>query len=508
MKSALASIISSYKGKWLIAIFSLCLLMFLLLIADRAVITRQFIYEREMQWVNHIGELLTNFVGDNLFDKDTNDVKRIISTAIEQPDVDIVSLVDRSGMVRYSSDKRIEHKELPFVDSDKNKLTGNIFYKTFPITYKQVNLGHLQIGFSLRSIRQHLSTSLYRVFFIEVLLFFAVLFIAWGITGRLLKPLYEMKEVSNKIAAGNFSIRAHSTSHDIIGDLAAALNNMALQLGDLTDNMKIRIQEATSDLLFSNDQLMNKSRELEESNRKLKELDRLKSDFVSMVSHELRTPLTSIIGFSRTLLTLELPPDQIRNYLGIIESEGKRLSGLIEEYLDISKIEAGAFSLKNETVDLAALVREVAGPLALNVSPTLRINAPAKATPISGDREHLKRVIINLVDNAIKYSPPEKEIVISLEELDHAVIVRIKDSGPGIKESDHAKLFDKFFRGSDPVASRTRGSGLGLAIAKGIIEAHHGTIWAESGVGKGSVFCFQLPLQATHTVDKKLHGEN
>ncbi len=494
MKSALSNILHSYKGKWLIAIFSLCLGVFLLLIADRIVLTRQFIYEREIQRIDHVGGLLTNFIGDNLFDNDTNDVRKIIATATEQPDITVISLITPARTVRYSSDPAFEKKTTPFADSKINKLTNDIFYKTFPIAYKNANLGFLQIGFSLHSIRQHLSISLYRVFILEVVLFFAVLFIAWGITGRLLKPLYEMKEVSNKIAGGNFSIRAHSTSHDIIGDLAAALNNMALQLGDLTDNMKIRIQEATGDLLFSNNQLLNKSRELEESNRKLKELDRLKSDFVSMVSHELKTPLTSIIGFSRTLLTLDLPVGQTRNYLGIIESEGKRLSGLIEEYLDISKIEAGEFSLKNEPVDLAALIREAAEPLSLDAGPALRVEVPAALPPITGDREHLKQVVINLVDNAKKYSPPSEEIVISSEELDHAVIVRIKDNGPGIKECDREKLFDKFFRGSDPVAARTRGSGLGLAIAKGIIEAHGGSIWAESVPGKGSVFCFRLPL--------------
>jgi signal transduction histidine kinase len=494
MKNAvLLSMMRSYKGKWLIAIFSFCVVLFLLLIADEILVTRQFLYEHEKQRINHIGNLLTNFIGDNLLDNDTNDVKRIIASSIEQPEIESVELLDNHRIVRYFSKKTLKIKPDSSIDSGYEAKNQDIYYKTFLLNYKNMNLGYLQIGYSMRSIRQNLNISTFRIFAIEALLFFAILFIAWRITGKLLKPLYEMKEVSNKIANGNFSIRAHSTSHDIIGELADALNDMARQLGDLTENMKIRIQEATSDLTVSNSQLIKKTQELEESNRKLKELDRLKSDFVSMVSHELKTPLTSIIGFSKTLLTLKLPTDQIKKYLGIIESEGKRLSRLIEEYLDLSKIEVGQFVMKNETIDMAALVRDVAEPLALKPGPILTIAIPRSLPSINGDREHLKQVLINLIDNAIKYSPPEKEIVISSEELADAVVVRVKDSGPGIEIKDRENLFNKFFRGSDPVVAKTRGSGLGLAIAKGIIEAHKGVIWVESIIGEGSVFCFRLP---------------
>jgi signal transduction histidine kinase len=496
MKKFIFKAMQSYKGKWFIAIFSFCLAMFLLLIADEILITRQFLFDHEMQRINHVGNLLTNFIGDNLLDNDTNDVKRILAGSIEQQDIQSVVLLEKNRHVRYFSAKTSKINLISSIDSGFDAKNRDIYYKTFPLYYKNINLGFLQIGYSMKSIRQNLNISTFRIFAIEAILFFAVLFIAWGITGRLLKPLYEMKEVSNKIANGNFSIRAHSTSPDIIGELAQALNNMATQLGDLTDNMKIRIQEATHGLTFSNEQLLKKTRELEESNRKLKELDRLKSDFVSMVSHELKTPLTSIIGFSKTLLTLTLPPDQIKKYLVIIESEGKRLSRLIEEYLDISKIEAGQFTMKNQAIDMAPLIREVAEPLSLPHGSILRTVAPQSLPPVMGDRDHLKRVIINLLDNAIKYTPPGQELVIASEETGDGVVVRVKDKGPGIKKEDLEKLFDKFFRGTDPVAARTRGSGLGLAIAKGIIDAHGGSIWVESNAGEGTVFSFRLPKLA------------
>jgi signal transduction histidine kinase len=468
--------------------------MFFLLIIDRVFLTRQFEYAREIQRMNHVGSLLTSFIGDNLADHDTNDVKRIIANSLEQPDIELVSVMDDHNMIRYSSNKKLEMKPTPFPDSKKNDRSDDIFYKTFAINYKNIDLGFLQIGYSLHSIRRNLNMSFYRVLIFEAVFFFAVLFIAWSITGKLLKPLYEMKEVSNKIAGGDFAIRAHPTSHDIIGELAEALNDMALQLGDLTENMKIRVQEATSELLFSNMKLLKQTEELEKSNRKLQELDKLKSDFVSMVSHELRTPLTSIIGFSKTIRTLDLPPDKRKNYLEIIESEGKRLSGLIEEYLDISKIESGKFSLRLKPTDVAHLIEQIIQSQPMDPGIELETTIPSSLPYVYCDAEHIKRVIINLVDNAKKYSPPGKKISITAEEYKNRVVIRIIDEGPGINEGEKDKIFDKFFRGSDPVSKKSRGSGLGLAIAKGIIKAHGGEIWVDTSSEKGSIFSFSVPI--------------
>jgi Osmosensitive K+ channel histidine kinase len=352
----------------------------------------------------------------------------------------------------------------------------------------------VQVGYSLAKIRQNLNTSFYRVLIIELLLFFAILFFAWRITESLLRPLSEMKDVSNKIANGNFSIRAKVNSHDIIGELAEALNNMALQLGDLTENMKNRIRDATDDLTKSNNELIEKTFELEQSNRKLRELDQLKSDFVSMVSHELKTPLTSIIGFSKTLLTLKLSEEQHIKYLKIIEDEGKRLALLIEQYLDISKIEAGKFTMKTEDIDMVALVKELVERHQLQSDHSLLLETSAHVPIIHGDGEHIKRVIINFLDNACKYSPANAKIVVSVGEQNSNVIVCVKDSGPGIKKEDKNRIFEKFFRGSNEISGQNKGSGLGLAIAKGIVEAHEGRIWVESEFGKGATFCFSIPI--------------
>jgi len=492
-KALFLKLFRSYRGKWLLAVFSICFMMFLLLVGDKIVLARQFLYQREMQRINEDGMLLTNFIGDNLMENDTNDVKRIIAASVEQSDIRMVTVLDTHKTVRYSSMEHLQGKPSPFIDSGMDALKTDIYYKTFPIIYENRNFGFMQVGYSLEKIQYNLKLSFVRLLALELLIFSIILLFAWRITESLLRPLAEMKDVSNIIANGNFSVRAKVTTHDIIGELADALNHMARQLGDLTDNMKIRILEATNDLTEVNNELTQKTVELQRSNERLMELDQLKSDFVSMVSHELKTPLTSIIGFSKTLLSLELPQQQRTKYLKIIETEGKRLAQLIEQYLDISKIEAGKFTVRSETVDIIALVRDLVEQQKIRSDHELIFSAPVSVAPITGDGDQLRRVLINIFDNACKYSPIGAAVDVTIEEGPDDIVVSVKDRGPGIAAENLHKIFDKFYRAPDDPAQKTRGSGLGLAISKGIIDSHKGALWVESESGKGATFCFSLP---------------
>ena len=489
----LSRLLRSYKGKWLLAIFSTCFAMFFLLVGDNIVLARQFLYHREMQRVNSIGMLLANFIGDNLLAHDTNDVKRILGVSIEQPDIEMVTVLDPQKVVRYSTKPDLQGRRNPFLDSGIDAVNTTLYYKTFPIIYVNQNFGYVQVGYSLQNVEHNLRSSLLRLLILEVAVFSVILFFAWRITESLLRPLAKMKDISNTIANGNFSIRAEITTHDIIGELAEALNHMARQLGDLTDNMKIRIREATNDLREANAELTEKTRQLQQSNKRLMELDTLKSDFVSMVSHELKTPLTSIIGFSKTLLSLELTPPQRTKYLEIIQTEGKRLAQLIEQYLDISKIEAGKFTLRSEPVDIVILVNELVEQQKIRSDHAFIVTGPASVPSVIGDGEQLRRVIINILDNACKYSPAGAAVEVSVEERADDIVVSVKDSGPGISPEALPNIFNKFYRASDAVAQRTRGSGLGLAIAKGIIDSHKGSLWVESESGKGATFRFSIP---------------
>ncbi len=233
--------------------------------------------------------------------------------------------------------------------------------------------------------------------------------------------------------------------------------------------------------------------ELDAKNRTLENLDKLKSEFLSIVSHELKTPLTSIVGFANTITTLDLPGDQRIKYLNIIESEGKRLGSLVKDYLDISMIEMGSLSMPKALWDIRLLVGETVESLNQLHNIPVAMNFPEQFPYVLANKDRMKQVLINILDNIFKYSPQGGTVKISGEDGDDSIRLCIQDEGPGIPQEDLAKIFDRFYRVREKGAHSIKGTGLGLAIAKGIVEAHGGRIWAESELGKGSKFYFTLP---------------
>ena len=231
-----------------------------------------------------------------------------------------------------------------------------------------------------------------------------------------------------------------------------------------------------------------------------RELDKMKTDFISVVSHELRTPLTSIKGYTDLLLsgaTGEVNELQ-SEFLGIIQSSTTRLSNLINDILDISRIESGTIEIKHEPIDYRAIVSDTlrlmkAAADAKHVS--MDASLPEAIPPVRGDSDKVTQVLTNLVNNAIKYTPEGGWIKISLEVAgDASVTTCVADSGIGITPEDQKKLFQRFFRADNSSTREAGGTGLGLVIAKTIIELLGGAIWVESEQGRGSRFYFTLPL--------------
>lgn len=229
---------------------------------------------------------------------------------------------------------------------------------------------------------------------------------------------------------------------------------------------------------------------------KRKEVERMKSEFVSLVSHELRTPLTSIQGFTETIFDFwdELTPEKRRHYLGIILSESQRLGDLVTNFLDISRLESGRVSLRPTETDLPGLCRRVASlfhehPQGISFS----LEFAPGSEKAWADEEQLYRVLINLCSNAAKYSPQGGRITISGRNVGDEVEIGIADQGPGIPPDAREKLFQKFYRAGDAVSRKTPGTGLGLAICKSIIENHKGRIWVDSAPGAGATFKFAFP---------------
>ena len=254
------------------------------------------------------------------------------------------------------------------------------------------------------------------------------------------------------------------------------------------------LEHAASELRGKNQRLREKTALLETNRRKLLELDHLKSDFVAMVSHELRTPLTSIIGFAHTLRTLPLGAEQHNKYLSIIENEGKRLAEMVEEYLDVSKIESGTLALRLTPVDVHRLVQEIAEPLQLASHVRIEIRIDPTVPSLIGDMDRLKRVLLNLLANAVRYTAEDTAVDVSTAASENGLCFCVRDYGPGLTQHAQKHVFDRFYRGTDNITERTHGTGLGLPIAKAIVEKHGGRIWVESEPGHGATFCFWLPL--------------
>jgi signal transduction histidine kinase len=246
-------------------------------------------------------------------------------------------------------------------------------------------------------------------------------------------------------------------------------------------------------------ELSEKNRQLEESFAKLKELDRLKSNFLATMSHELRTPLTSVIGYSEMMLEGlggPLTAEQ-REYLGIIMEKGENLLQLITSILDISKIEAGRVRLVLSDVDAGQLMRDaVATVLPLARKKGLRVACESPVIPrIQADRDKLRQCLVNLCSNAVKFTPPGGTIMVAGTAIDgERVEIRVEDNGIGIAEEHLDKVFEVFYQVDGSSTREYGGAGLGLAIVKSFVEAHGGGVQVRSSPGVGSVFTMILPV--------------
>jgi PAS domain S-box-containing protein len=234
-----------------------------------------------------------------------------------------------------------------------------------------------------------------------------------------------------------------------------------------------------------------------QAERELLELNHLKTDFLSTAAHELRTPLTSIRGFTELLLTRESSPERRKHYLTLINEEAEQLGQLIDDLLDVSRLEARrSLAVTFEPVNMGDLMTQAAKPFSES-SPihTIQIEGLAACPPVKGDPFRLAEVVKNLLSNAVKYSPQGGPITVRGHVVDNFLEISVEDKGIGMTPEQLAHLFEKFYR-ADASNTAIAGTGLGLSITKLIVELHGGQIWVESQYGVGSMFYFTLPLAA------------
>jgi signal transduction histidine kinase len=317
------------------------------------------------------------------------------------------------------------------------------------------------------------------------------------VSRRIVRPLEALRQGAERIGAGDLSQRLEVKTGDEIEVLAEEFNRMAKNLSEAHGCLEEKVAARTQ--------------ELANANEKLKEFDRLKSDFVANVSHELRTPLTAIKGSVDLVLRQVLGPlnERQTHHLKRLQSNTLHLTGLINDLLDLSRIEAGKIELSLARVSLGVLIQEVVEnlrPLAVEKRITLEAT-PEPPTAVWADRDQLTQVLTNLVGNAIKFTPPHGTVTVSSAS-DDAELVRVSvaDNGPGLAAGERERIFEKFYQSAQNGGLKPKGTGLGLAISKTLVELHGGKIWVESELNRGSTFHFTLPAAVAGEAKAPAHA--
>jgi signal transduction histidine kinase len=298
---------------------------------------------------------------------------------------------------------------------------------------------------------------------------FLLLLVSGYLVRAVARPVRVVASGASRIAAGDLSTRIPAGGPAEIRELTTAFNTMA-------------------------ESVEHGRRELEIQNEQLRQSERAKSELITIVSHELRTPLSSILGYTRLLLSRSADQSTLRQYVEIIHDQGERLAGLIEGFLAAQERNGGALQLESEPVDLGGLVRREVDLIAADASDhELVVEVSAGPLTVLGDGERLAQVVINLVTNAVKYSPAGGRVKVTVHRQGNRILTSVQDEGLGIPAEHQPRVFSKFFRG-EARASGIPGVGLGLALSREIVEAHGGRIDFTSVENQGSTFWFELPM--------------
>ncbi|AEG16281.1 integral membrane sensor signal transduction histidine kinase [Desulfofundulus kuznetsovii DSM 6115] len=336
--------------------------------------------------------------------------------------------------------------------------------------------------------------------------FFILLLVILGVVYFLIQrlvtgPLNQLRLAAVRLGEGELDLsfpRLDSSAE--IGQLAAQFRRMARQLHDLYTGLEQKVQERTAQLQEANELLERQRQELENANRELTRASEMKSRFLAGMSHEMRTPLTSIIAFSELLLQ-EVKEENIRQRQNLqeIKASARRLLALIEDLLDLARIEAGRFQLHRELVDLADIFESIDKTL----SPLIEANGLGwywEVEPdvplMEVDGEKIRRAILNLAHNAVKFTPPggEVEMRAGFDPGRKEVFIRVADNGMGIEPEELDRVFERFYQAGNSRAHKYGGSGLGLSLARELVELHGGYISVTSKPGEGSTFVIHLPV--------------
>ena len=459
--------------RWLFNSFGVILVIILVLIIGGAFGIRGYYYNTVRQSVlvqaNYVDSLMIRYSQDGSADFSVQ-IRTLVEDFAGRDSMELMAIgLDGEVLITSSGFEPPADQPMPDYESAMSEgsndrygeyigeLNGeNVLAITMMSSVSSNQLSAMRFVVSLTQVDQQVLTLIILITIIGVSILFFVIMSSSYFINSIINPIGQIGDTARLIAQGDFDARLEKSNDDEIGDLCDTINNMAEELS------------AT---------------------------DRMKNDFISSVSHELRTPLTAIKGWAETMQEGgDLDESTRRKGIHVILSETERLSSMVEELLDFSRIQSGRFNIQLEKLDVVAELSDAVlmfDERARREGITLLYEEPEEFVVLMGDRNRLRQVFVNVIDNALKYSSAGGTVRVEAARVGSSFQVVVSDTGCGISAEDLPKVKTKFYKAN----FTRRGSGIGLAVANEIVQQHNGSLELASQVGKGTVVTITLPIQ-------------
>jgi len=411
---------------------------------------------------------------------------------INEREIQYIAFFDkRNNLISIAGERG--KTEIKFVTENIFDMQDNIYDVYGEIIGKnKIKIGSIIVGFPITKLKQAINKGVVTSIILWLIAIVVIMIFNYSSLTYFLRPIRDLFRAAECVSKRDFNCKIPVYNADEIGKISEQFNLMIVELESFYNSLEEKVKIATNGLEASNEKLKEKTKELEE-------MDKRKTEFVSIVAHDLRSPLTSMMGFADTLNNenLNLSEQDKKRYINIIRTETRRLSKLISNFLDISLIEENKIVMDAEKTDLEELINDVLNSMSENIIKGIRISLEVgeDIPQIYMDRDRIIQVLQNLIINALKYSPEMSEIKIIAKRFPDEVRISVIDQGPGIPDRQKEKIFNKFSKLSEQKAKKESGIGLGLFIAKSIVNLHGGKIWVEDAENKGSNFSFTLPIK-------------
>ncbi len=458
----------SIAMRWIVNTLSVVAILLIVVNVCIYYFMRQYYYGSAESYIiseANTAEMVLTRLYENMSENYSSEVRRIIENFDKKDQMEMMS-VNKNGEVTLSSSGFSPDREYNMPDYELALKSGDgmgvflgsdgsetILAVTILIGRPSSNVNALRFVSSLSLVDNMLSRMMTVSLLISAFVLLVVVLMGVYFIKSICVPLAQISSTAKRLATGDFSERIPVTSKDEIGQLSGAFNEMA--------------------------------NELENS-------EQIKNDFISSVSHELRTPLTAIKGWSETL-ALGYDPETFSKGMKVIAGETKRLERMVEDLLDFSRIQSGHFSLQLSVMDVIAELEDallIYIDKAKKENVSISYNEPQFMCVVTGDKNRLRQVFINIIDNALKYTEGGGSIEVLAEKTDSSAVITVSDTGVGIAAEDLPKVKQKFYKAN----ATKHGSGIGLAVADEIITMHGGTLEVESELGVGTTVTITLPL--------------